>query len=122
MMDELTIGKPYYEQIFDRLVDAMRRGELTEGDAVPSIRALAAELTVATVTVRRAYDDLERAGLIVRHRGRGTFVSATPDRLAALGRSDADALLGEAVAGARRLGMDDDAIRLLVEQHLLKRA
>lgn len=68
--------KPLYQQIKDQLKDAILKGELHEGDALPSIRSFAGELSVSVLTVRRVYDELEQEGFAVSQAGRGTFVFA----------------------------------------------
>ena len=70
-----TSTRPLYEQIKDQLKDAILQGELAPGDALPSIRALAADLKVSVLTIRRVYDDLEQEGFVTSQVGKGTFVS-----------------------------------------------
>ena len=70
-----TSTRPLYEQIKDQLKDAILQGELAPGDALPSIRAFAADLKVSVLTIRRVYDDLEQEGFVTSQVGKGTFVS-----------------------------------------------
>ena len=56
--------KPIYEQIASQIKDAVLAGELSAGDALPSIRALANDLHVSVITTKRAYSDLESLGFI----------------------------------------------------------
>jgi GntR family transcriptional regulator len=51
------------------------RGDLGEGDPLPSIRSLARELQISVITTKRAYDDLENEGYITSVPGKGTFVA-----------------------------------------------
>lgn len=51
-------------------------GELAEGDILPSIRTLASELQISSITTKRAYEELEREGYIISQVGRGSFVNA----------------------------------------------
>jgi GntR family transcriptional regulator len=67
---------PLYQQIKDQIKDAILRGELAAGDALPSIRAFANDIKVSVLTVRRVYDDLEQEGFVTSQVGIGTFVSA----------------------------------------------
>ena len=67
--------KPIYEQIYSQIKGAILRGEAKEGDALPSIRALAKELRISVITTKRAYEELEREGFIVTQPGRGSFVA-----------------------------------------------
>lgn len=67
---------PLYQQIKDQIKDAILKEELSEGDALPSIRTFANNLKVSVLTIRRVYDELEQEGFITSHAGVGTFVSA----------------------------------------------
>lgn len=67
--------KPIYEQITSQLKGAILSGELAEGAALPSIRALANELHVSVITTKRAYADLESQGFIDTVQGKGSFVA-----------------------------------------------
>ena len=67
--------KPIYEQIYEQIRGAVLRGELQEGDALPSIRALARDLRISVITTKRAFDDLERDGFICSVQGKGSFVA-----------------------------------------------
>jgi GntR family transcriptional regulator len=112
-------GIPYYRQIVDQTAELIRSGRLAPGSQLPSVRELASQLLVSLITTRRAYADLEAAGLLVRRQGSGTFVAeevGTATREQAL--SEAQQALGDAVARARRLGVEDVAIRRLVEEAL----
>ena len=70
-----TSDVPLYQQIKDQITDAILRGELKEGDTLPSIRSFSNDLRVSVLTIRRVYDDLEKEGYINSQVGIGTFVS-----------------------------------------------
>ncbi len=72
-----TSESPLYQQIKDQIVDAILKGELAEGDTLPSIRLFANDLKVSVLTIRRVYDDLEKEGFVNSQIGIGTFVSAS---------------------------------------------
>ncbi|MGN6713475.1 GntR family transcriptional regulator [Anaerocolumna jejuensis] len=72
-----TSESPLYQQIKDQIIDAILKGELAEGDTLPSIRAFANDLKVSVLTIRRVYDDLEKEGFVNSQIGIGTFVSAS---------------------------------------------
>ncbi|MEC1288545.1 GntR family transcriptional regulator, partial [Bacillus paralicheniformis] len=57
--------EPIYLQIVNQLKDQIVKGELSESEALPSIRNLAKELKISVITTKRAYDELEREGFIV---------------------------------------------------------
>jgi GntR family transcriptional regulator len=63
-----------YEQIVNQLKNAIVTGELKAGEALPSIRALAADLSVSVITTKRAYEELEKEGLIRSVAGKGFYV------------------------------------------------
>ena len=72
-----TSEAPLYQQIKDQIKDAILKGELVEGDALPSIRAFANDLKVSVLTIRRVDDELEQEGFITSQVGIGTFVSTS---------------------------------------------
>ncbi len=65
---------PIYRQIMHQITDAIAGGSLAADAKLPSHRELALELVISHLTVKKAYEELERAGLIQTQRGRGTFV------------------------------------------------
>lgn len=70
---------PLYRSVRDKLLQTIYNGELKIGEQVPSENALALQLGVSRITVRRAYQELESEGVIRRIQGSGTFV-ANPER------------------------------------------
>ncbi len=66
---------PIYRQIVRQVTDAIAGGRLAPGERLPSHREMALQLVIAPLTVKKAYDELEREKLIATQRGRGTFVS-----------------------------------------------
>jgi GntR family transcriptional regulator len=112
-------GVPYYRQVVDQVSDLIRSGRLDPDARMPSVRELASQLLVSLITIRRAYADLEAAGLIVRRQGQGTFVASRVDRAAVeKARADARRVLADALATARRLGLDDEELRETLEELL----
>lgn len=69
-------GIPLYLQLAAAVRQRIERGDLQEGNKVPSLKDLQSEFGVARITVRQAMDRLEREGLISRHKGKGTFVKS----------------------------------------------
>ena len=67
-------GIPIYRQIVEQVRDSIDAGVHRPGEALPSLRALAVEIRVNPNTVQRAYEELEREGLVESRRGRGVFV------------------------------------------------
>lgn len=67
--------QPIYEQIYAQIKSQIIAGRLKEGDALPSIRALAKDLRISVITTKRAYEELEREGFINMIAGKGCFVA-----------------------------------------------
>lgn len=72
---DMKSSEPLYEQIVNQTKELVIRGILRPGDKVMSVRELATDLVINPNTVSKAYQELERLGLLEMHRGRGTFVS-----------------------------------------------
>lgn len=70
---------PLYQQIIDGIGRAVSEGLLDPGSTLPSLRALATDLHVSLITTKRAYEELERDGIIYRSQGLGTFVAERGD-------------------------------------------
>lgn len=68
--------EPLHAQISRQIRAKILTGDLAGGDALPSIRGLAKGQRVSVITVQRAYDDLEREGLVQSRRGKGFWVAA----------------------------------------------
>lgn len=68
-------GKPIYEQITNEIKNMVIKGELKEGDALPSMRLLAKELKISVITTKRAYEELEKSGFIETIVGKGSFIA-----------------------------------------------
>lgn len=75
-------GVPIYDQITRQMKGLILRGELQEGEALPSMRLLAKDLRISVITTKRAYEELERDGFIVTVPGKGCFVAQQDPELA----------------------------------------
>lgn len=69
-------GVPIYRQLQDQIRYGVASGQLDRGEQLPTIRALAVELSINPNTVIKAYSELEREGLLTTEQGSGTFVAA----------------------------------------------
>ena len=112
-------GVSFYRQIIDQMADMVRAGTLQPGSRLASVRELALQLQVSLITVRRAYADLEAAGLIVRRQGQGTFVATDVGQAAAKqARHDAQTALEQAIDRARQLGLEENEITTIITNHM----
>ena len=75
-------GVPIYDQITRQMKGLILRGELEEGEPLPSMRLLAKELRISVITTKRAYEELEREGFITTVPGKGCFVAPQNPELA----------------------------------------
>ena len=67
--------QPIYEQVVEQIKEQVSSGEMTPGDRISSVRALAKELKIGALTVQKAYDILQREGIIESVVGKGTIIS-----------------------------------------------
>lgn len=114
-----TSGVPIYEQIKGQLTSAILRGDVAEGEALPSIRGLARDLGVSVITTTRAYSDLAAEGFITNVPGKGSYVLP---RNAELVREQVLREVGEhfaaAVAKARLVDLDAAELHAVLDVHL----
>ena len=96
-------GTPIYTQISSQIKDAILAKDLTKDDALPSIRALSADLKVSVITTKKAYEELEKEGMIYSVPGKGFFVD-DPDI--------------EYLAEKKTLGVEEELILLIQKAKL----
>jgi len=114
----LTDGVPIYRQIVNQVKYLVASGLLRPGEELPPIRTLALQLTVTPNTIVKAYDELERSGVVHKRRGAGTYVAEGRPQLEQRERQRIieeriDALLAE----AHQLNFAaDDILRMLRER------
>jgi len=112
---------PLYEQVVVAVKREVAAGRLKPGDALPSLRVLAADLMVSLITVKRAYEELERDGVIFSRQGLGAFVAETGgERLREQNLEAAQGALRTAVAAGRAAGLNDADLRVLLNTILDK--
>ncbi len=68
---------PIYEQIIKAIKEALVKGTIASGDMLPSIRSLAKDLQISVITTKRAYEELEKEGLIYSVPGKGFYIKET---------------------------------------------
>lgn len=96
-------GIPIWVQLRNRLAYLIDSGYYQNGDRLPTVRALAAEINVNYHTVNKVYTSLEHDGYISSKRGRGAFVDKTEQ--AATDTTPGDAVLAECIRQCQELGM-----------------
>ncbi len=100
---------PIYMQISIQLKEEILKGELSQGDALPSIRSLAKDLRISVITTKRAYEELERDGFIDTVPGKGSFVAAQNQELLFEQRLlKIESKLADLLTEARFIGLSSD--------------
>ncbi|NMA83627.1 MAG: GntR family transcriptional regulator [Epulopiscium sp.] len=97
---------PIYMQIMNVIKKRIVIGELKEGEKLPSVRELSAELKVNPNTIQRSYQELEREGLVFTQRGMGTFVTEEKDITNKLKDHMASAIVNHFIIEMKALGFD----------------
>lgn len=106
---------PIYEQIVDQIKGAIFSGELKENEPLPSVRGLSAELRISALTVKKAYDNLEREGYVITIHGKGTYIAPTNHDLALeKQKTDLETELYNLLVRAHNLGLTHEEITDMV--------
>lgn len=107
---------PIYRQIVRQIRTQIMQGELTTGDLLPSIRALARDLQVSVITTKRAYDELEATGFIDSVTGKGSFVAAqNPQILREAQLRTIEERLAETIDIATSYGLGKDIVMDIIK-------
>ena len=106
-----TSATPLYEQIVQQIQRQILSGTLPQGELLPGVRTLAADLSVSIITTRRAYEELERDGYIKTLPRRGSIVSIeNREHLLELHRQEMRSWLERAVSAAKAAGVSREEI------------
>lgn len=111
--------EPLFEQVVFAVKSAVARGTARAGEKLPSVRELARDLVINPNTVVRAYEVLERDGVVVRRQGAGVFLTGSGSDLAAAERKkQLHDLLRRAVTEAFHLGFTAEEVERVLQQCL----
>ena len=103
-------GRPMYLQIMEQIRQRVAVGEWAPGEEIPSIRQLAVALRVSVITVKRAYLELEREGVIVTQQGKGSIVAPDPELSPRLYDQEFTEHLDQVVRLAALLGLTPEEV------------
>ncbi|MDD8026185.1 MAG: GntR family transcriptional regulator [Acidobacteriota bacterium] len=120
-LDKADGAKPAYQQIIDHIEHLIRTSRLKMGDQIPPERELAERLGAARGTVKKAYEELSRRGLIEVTQGRGSFVSAPPAPAVTDRKERAGALINGVIDELLRLKFSYQEIKAFFDLRLLER-
>jgi GntR family transcriptional regulator len=105
-----TDGRPMYLQIMEQIRQRVVLGDWKPGEQIPSIRAMAIALQISVITVKRAYLELEREGVIVTQHGKGSIVAPDPDLGSRLYDKEFEEHLRQVVRIGTLLGLTEEEI------------
>ena len=112
---------PIFKQIVEHIRTGIASGIHRPGEMLPSLRALAVELMVNPNTVQRAYEELEREGLVYSRKGIGLFVAERGVKFAQKKSQKAvERLFSDGIAAGRAANLSDDEIQLAFAKELAK--
>ena len=115
---DTSSGVPVYRQLMDQIRYYIASGALKEGDKLPSIRALAKQLTVNPTTIVKTFSELEHEGVIEMKQGKGAFVAVMETQMSAEERSEAlrPAARQLAVEASQMGALEDELLKLVREE------
>ncbi|MBL4661400.1 MAG: GntR family transcriptional regulator [Alcanivoracaceae bacterium] len=111
-----TDGRPMYLQIIEQIKRLVAIGDWPKGYKLPSIRELAASTKVSVITVKRAYQELEREGIIITQQGKGSFIAEIDNLSLKLKHQEMKKYLVQAISLAHSLGLGTDEIKQKLDQ------
>ncbi len=112
---------PIYQQLVDIIRNSVKKGELASGEQLPTVSEMTERLGIARGTIKRAYDELERAGLIEKVQGRGTFVRYQPENSGSR-KEQAMAAIDAMLDSLEDMGLSPSEINIFLNLKLRERA
>ncbi|MBO4540240.1 MAG: GntR family transcriptional regulator [Clostridia bacterium] len=110
--------EPLYKQIYGQIVSQIADGSLANGEALPSVRSAARYLGVAIITVKTAYEELEKDGFIYTVPAKGCFVSSNAAQVAEQTRVFAEKACEDFLTVCKKSGLKDEDILSIVKEQL----
>ena len=111
-----TSMQPIYEQIEEQIKGMIMRGQMEQGEMLPSVRSLSKDLRISALTVKKAYDTLEQEGFIVTVHGKGSFVAGVNQNLLLEEqKKEVERDLDAAIRKGKSCGMDEEELRQLFD-------
>lgn len=110
---------PIYQQIATQFREEIMSGKRAQGEYLPSIRGLAKELRISVITTMKAYEELEKQGLVTAVQGKGYYVNAQDsEMLREQHLRKLEEHLGNAIAAAKIAGISDGELKQILEMLL----
>lgn len=114
---QLDLSQPLYEQVIEQIRSAIARGLISLGEKIPSVRELAQALQINPNTVMRAYQELDRDGLIETRRGQGTFITSSRERVEMVRENLVSKLIIEFMEKLESLGFTWQEVEKWISEH-----
>ena len=112
---------PIYRQLVDQIRAAVRQGRLTAGQKLPTVQEVSCDLSIAVGTIKRAYDELEREGIVEKVQGRGTFICYRPADSGSR-KDQAMAAIDEMLDRLEGMGFSPTEVNIFLDLKLRQRA
>ncbi len=124
-MDQFTIspssGVPIYKQLFNQIERMILNGYYTQGDTLPSVRQVAAELDVNPMTVSKAFGLLEERGYLTRLRGKGMLVAKHDNEVSKQEKLNTlNQMINNLITDAHLMGVNQQQLLELFEKNIAK--
>ncbi len=113
---KLDLSRPLYGQVLDQIRLGIARGEIELSSKIPSIRELAQGLKVNPNTIMRAYQELDRDGLIETRIGQGTYITSSAQKVDEIKRNLASSAIQAFIEAMKKLGLDRKAAEALLKE------
>lgn len=113
--------EPLYKQLYRQILSQIASGDLSPGEMLPSIRTAARYLNVAVITVKTAYEELEKEGYITAVPAKGCFVSVNAPALVDRSKMDVDKAYETFLDVCKKSGLSDEEIVTLVTEKIRRK-
>ncbi|MBO5386550.1 MAG: GntR family transcriptional regulator [Lachnospiraceae bacterium] len=114
---DLKRDTPIYEQIVEQVKYHVVKGNIKPGMGIPSVRKLALELNITPGTVAKAYQELERQGIVETIRGKGVYIAGETDRKPDVARLEAaKKSLEPGLLELKVMGLREDEVTAMIKE------
>lgn len=120
MKVEFDNNIPIYLQIMNIVKEQIIRGEIKEGDKIPSVREFAEMLQINPNTVQRTFQELEREGIVITKRGMGRYVTEDSEKIMEVKQEMSKEIITNFLNGMKSLGFEEEEILKIVLKEIKK--
>jgi len=120
MKVEFDNNIPIYLQIMNIVKKQIIRGEIKEGDKIPSVREFAEMLQINPNTIQRTFQELEREGIVITKRGMGRYVTEDSEKIMEVKQEMSKEIITNFLNGMKSLGFEEEEILKIVSKEIKK--